>query len=82
MQQKIIQIGNSTGVILPKAMLEQMGLRSGSEIEIQEDIQEQSLIITKKGALKKSSTLSDHFFRVLEKVNANYGTALRTLAQK
>jgi putative addiction module antidote len=82
MQQKIIQIGNSTGVILPKAMLEQLGLRSGSEIEIQEDIQEQSLVITKKGAGKKPSTLNDHFFRVLEKVNTNYGTALKTLAQK
>lgn len=82
MQQKIIKIGNSTGIIIPKAMLDQMELRSGSEIEIQEDVQEQSLIITKKGAAKKSSTLNGHFFQVLENVNKKYGTALKTLAQK
>ena len=82
MQQKIIQIGNSTGIIIPKILLDQVGLYAGNEIEIREDKTDNSLIISKKGAKLQSASLNKHFFKILEKVNKNYNSALKRLAEK
>lgn len=82
MLQKIIQIGNSTGVIIPKSLLEEAGLQSGAEVIIEQDPIDNSLKITKKGAKSISSSISPKFMKVLEKVNKNYGSALKELARK
>jgi putative addiction module antidote len=82
MQQKIIQIGNSTGIIIPKALLDQVGLQAGNEVEIQEDQATKSLTIVKKGTKIKVSSINAHFLHVLDKVNKNYSSALKELAEK
>lgn len=82
MQQKIIQIGNSTGIIIPKSLLDQVGLQAGNEVEIQEDKNNKSLILVKKGTQIKSSSINTHFLNILEKVNKNYSSALKELAEK
>ncbi len=82
MSQKIIQIGNSTGVILPKSLLEEVGLEPGAEVIIEQDPSDNSLRIVKKGAKILKSSISPKFMELLEKVNKNYGSALRELAQK
>ncbi len=82
MQQKIIQIGNSTGVILPKVLLEEMGLEAGEEVIIEQDPTDNSLRIVKKGSKSLRSSISPKFMEILEKVNKNYGSALKELAQK
>jgi len=69
MTQKIIQIGNSTGIIIPKALLDSLGLQQGSEVEIDTDTQLQALIIQNQKTAKKASSISQHFLGVLEKVN-------------
>lgn len=81
-QQKIIQIGNSTGVILPKSLLEEIGLETGSEVIIEQDLSDNSLRIVKKGSKSLKSSISPSFVELLEKVNKNYGSALKELAQK
>lgn len=82
MQQKIIQIGNSTGIIIPKSLLDQVGLQAGNEVEIQENQATNSLNIVKKGAIIKASSINAHFLHVLDKVNKNYSSALKELAEK
>lgn len=80
MQQKIIQVGNSTGVIIPKSLLDQVGLQAGSEVEIEQDTQTNVLVISKKG--QKRSSVSTRFLEILERVNQKYKAALKELAEK
>lgn len=82
MTQKIIQIGNSTGVIIPKAILDELGLQPGNEVTLESDLQSNSLIIQDPSKGKKTSSITPHFLTVLEKVNKEYTGALRNLAQK
>lgn len=81
MEQNIIQIGNSTGVIIPKSLLEEVGLRSGSQVIIEKDLTGKSLRIIKKGAVNLSS-VSAEFIEILEKVDKEYNVALKKLAHR
>ena len=82
MTQKIIQIGNSTGIIIPKVLLDQIGLQPGSEVNVETDTHTNTLVIQNAETSKKASSISPHFLKVLEKVNTEYEGALRELAQK
>jgi putative addiction module antidote len=82
MTQKIIQIGNSTGIIIPKALLDVLGLHPGTEVNVESDLQSNSLIIQDAKKAKNASAISPHFLKVLEKINVEYDGALRELAQK
>lgn len=81
-QQRIIQIGNSAGVILPKTVLEHLGVKPGQFVSVESDKETGSIVITKEGNTKKSMTVSPHFLDILEKVNKEYGQALKKLAQQ
>lgn len=82
MTQKIIQIGNSTGIIIPKALLDSVGLQAGSEVSVLSDAQSNTLIIQDPQKAKKDSLITPHFLTVLDKVNKEYAGALQELAQK
>ena len=82
MTQKIIQIGNSTGIIIPKTLLDKLGLAPGSEVDIEEDMASESLTISKKGQKTKSISVTADFLTILDKVNKNYGPALKELAKR
>ncbi|HUD44606.1 MAG TPA: AbrB/MazE/SpoVT family DNA-binding domain-containing protein [Patescibacteria group bacterium] len=82
MEQKIIQVGNSTGVIIPKVLLEQAGFETGTQVIIETDPQTKSLVIRKKGKKQVRSSLTPEFMDLLKKVNEQYGDALKELAQK
>jgi len=80
MEQKIIQIGNSTGLIIPKLLLKKLKLQTGSEVLIEPDPDRGTLVIVKKGEKRKLFNISPHFLEILEKVNTDYGDSLRKLA--
>ena len=82
MTQKIIQIGNSTGIIIPKALLDKLGLKHGSEVKVESNKETQSLTIQNVNNTSKDSTINKHFLKILDKVNKQYSHALRQLAQK
>lgn len=82
MIQKIIQVGNSTGIIIPKSVLDVLGLKPGNEVSVETDNTTKSLIIQNKNTAVRASSITPHFLKVLDKVNSQYGTALRELAQK
>lgn len=78
MIQKIIQIGNSIGVIIPK-VLSGNHLKSGEAVNVEKDPASETYIISKN---KKTgiSSVTPHFFAVLDRVNNQYGKALREIA--
>ncbi|HSW97295.1 MAG TPA: AbrB/MazE/SpoVT family DNA-binding domain-containing protein [Candidatus Saccharimonadales bacterium] len=82
MTQKIIQIGNSTGIIIPKSLLENLGLQLGNEVTVETDVETNALIIRNTKNMKKASLISSYFLNILEKVNKEYSSALHELAQK
>lgn len=82
MTQKIIQIGNSTGVIIPKSLLIEIGLTQGSQVIIEKDPLTKSLSIRKKGEKSNRSSLSPRFLQLLDEVNTEYGSVLQELASK
>lgn len=79
MEQKVIKVGNSLGVIIPKTFAAQMRLQRGSIVFIEPDQTSTSFLVTKE---KKSqlSSITPEFLRIIEKVNQRYGSALRKLA--
>lgn len=80
MTQKIIQIGNSTGIIIPKALLEKLGLKPGEEVQVEENTTMNAVTITKKGQKTTLLSVTPEFIAILDKVNKNYGAALKELA--
>ncbi len=82
MTQKIIQIGNSTGVIIPKSLLDLLGLKTGTEVKLEVDKATNSLVIQNRTSAVTNSSITTHFLKILDKVNNQYGPALRQLAQK
>lgn len=82
MTQKIIQIGNSTGIIIPKKVLDQLGLKPGNEVSIDQNLTDKTLTIMKKGRKIKQTLITPEFLTLIEKVNKNYGQSLKELAGK
>lgn len=78
MMQKIIQIGNSIGVIIPKALSGNQ-LKPGERVIVEKDPASQTYTISKNKRTGISS-ITPHFFRVLDRVNNQYGKALREIA--
>ncbi|OGM75121.1 hypothetical protein A2382_03245 [Candidatus Woesebacteria bacterium RIFOXYB1_FULL_38_16] len=77
MEQAIIQIGNSVGVIIPSKFRKQIGFKKGSKVYINIDTQN-NIIISKE----KKDVTDSGIFNILEGVNKRYGKALRELAEK
>ena len=82
MDQKVIQIGNSTGVIIPKILLEKVGLQTGSQVVLEQDATSSYIILSKAGTHLDLSYKAANFMDILERVNKQYGPALEELAQK
>lgn len=85
MEQKLIKIGNSLGVIIPQTLRKNTSLKVGDTVLVEKDSEgEMFLIRTKKGSKKnkKEDALDPAFLTWLEKFNARYKKALTELANK
>lgn len=81
MTQTIINIGNSAGVILPKEILDKVGIKKGVSVDIELDDQ-MRITISKKGNKKTKPAVSSEFLEWLESFNTRYKNALQELASK
>jgi len=79
MQQRVIQIGNSTGIVIPKKLRLEAGLKMGSKVLVELGLDKQSLVISKSD--QSNTSLTPNFLRKLEKINKRYGLALTKLAK-
>ncbi len=81
MKQKIIKIGNSVGIILPKQIQEELGIKLGDNVAIEYNAQEKTATLG-TGKSSRTAPLTPEFYDWLNKFNAKYKTALTELAKK
>ena len=79
MKQKVIQIGNSLGVVIPMEIARQTGLRQGSSIFIEKDPSGNKITISDQEKIFDSS-VTPEFLSIVERVNLRYGRAFKKLA--
>lgn len=79
MQQKIIQIGNSSGIILPQFIREHIGIKPGDRVEV--NAKGNDIVIS---ALKKKKTggVNIKFMKMLDEFVTEHDDVLRELAKK
>ena len=80
MQQKVVQIGNSIGVIIPQA-LSKNTLRPGDIVHVEKAPVGDAFVISKSGE-GKTSFITPEFLSWLEAFNKKYKKALTELAKK
>lgn len=80
MKQKIIKIGNAHGVIIPKKLLDEVGLKPGSEVIIEKDPENQALSLADKPRTK--SSITPDFWNRYERIRKRYDIALKELAKR
>lgn len=84
MLQKVIQAGNSAAVIIPKSVLEEMGLIVGDRIEVRTTRKplKVEILPKKKAILSKSSGITKSFARSVDQFIQKYRPALEELAKR
>ncbi|MFS8159372.1 MAG: AbrB/MazE/SpoVT family DNA-binding domain-containing protein [Candidatus Roizmanbacteria bacterium] len=81
MLQKIIQVGNSLALTIPKAFIDKTGFSAGDKIYVHQEPSSKSLIITSVAQAKKLN-FSPDLFVWLNSVEKKYSKAIKKLAQK
>ena len=81
MFQKVIQVGNSLALTIPKSFVDKTGFKAGDEIYVQQEPNSKSLIITTKDQAHKMK-LSPDLFSWLQDMEDTYADAIKELAQK
>jgi AbrB family looped-hinge helix DNA binding protein len=81
MTQTVIQVGNSQAVVIPNEIRTKVGLKKGSKIDVELAADGKTVLLSKAGTKKTSSSITPEFIKILEGVNKRYGPALRKLAK-
>ncbi|MBI2008778.1 hypothetical protein HYS82_03940 [Candidatus Amesbacteria bacterium] len=81
MEQTILPIGNSAGIIIPVDLRSRMGLNPGVKIFLHPSPDYKSLVLSRDSHPRKSS-VTPEFLQVLERVNKRYGPVFARLAKR
>lgn len=82
MLQKVIKVGNSAAVTIPKDFLDQTGIKPGDKVMVDADRVSESMSVYKAGSKNNKSSITPEFLDTVKKINQRYGPALRKLAEK
>lgn len=84
MLQKILQVGNSAAVIIPKPLLEEMGLDVGDRIIVRTTRKplKVEIVPKKKAILGKGSGITKSFARSVDQFIHKYRPALEELSKR
>ena len=77
MAQKVLQVGSSAGVIIPKKTLGELGLRIGDQVNVEVDIKQKKVFIE-----PVSKTVDKELLNWTRKFIDKYRPALEALAHK
>ena len=77
MAQKVLQVGSSAGVIIPKKTLGELGLRIGDQVNVEVDIKQKKVFIE-----PVSKTVDKELLNWTRKFIDKYRPALEALARK
>lgn len=79
--QKVIQVGNSLAVTIPKSFSKQAGWKAGKQVAVDEDPERETLTFTAQTPQPHVS-LTPEFLAWLNKFNRRYKTVLAELAKR
>lgn len=80
--QKLYKNGHSVAVTIPKEYLNDLNLRDGSEVVVEENIEAGVITISHKKSPKPVSKVSPEFLKWLSSFNKKYGPALKELSKR
>ena len=81
MLQKIIQVGNSAAVTIPRGFLREINGRIGSQVNVQADITKRQLILSWPKP-KKERIIDEEVYRVAKRLLKRYRPVFEALAKK
>lgn len=81
MIQKIIQVGNSLAVTIPRSFAEQVGWKAGEKVTVTEDPELEVLKVQQVKTVVKAG-VTPEFYSWLKEFNSKYKTVLQELAKK
>jgi putative addiction module antidote len=81
MTQKILKVGNSFALTIPRSFIDKVGFKAGDEVYVQEDLDNKLLLITVKENANRLK-LSPDLFTWLDKIEKKYQKAILELAKK
>ncbi|MEK9179122.1 MAG: AbrB/MazE/SpoVT family DNA-binding domain-containing protein [Patescibacteria group bacterium] len=81
MLKKIIKVGNSLAVTLPAQFVKETNLKAGSELYIETNSENKTMLLRDKKA-KYQVNLSPEFFSWLNEVSKDYADVIKELASK
>lgn len=82
MIQKLIQVGNSYAITIPKDFVTAVGLQPGQQVHVETDKETETVRMRTYAATKKTDNLSPDFLNWLEGFNKKYKYVLTELAKK
>ena len=82
MLQKIIQVGNSYAVTIPRSFADEARWKAGQKVSVDADIAAKTLTIQPKNGSTQKSSLTPEFLTWLKSFNAKYKQVLTDLAKK
>ena len=82
MKQKIIQIGSSQGVIIPKEMMDKLGYKVGDELYVVDDQAIKGLVLSEKQLDSEYNSGNAKFMELVEEIDNKYKTAWDNLSNK
>jgi len=80
MTQKIVRVGNSAAVTIPKAFLDEINLKIGDEIDVQNDKELQIMFIKPVGS-KTQTHITPEFKNWIDGFMTENESTLKELAQ-
>lgn len=81
MIQKIIKVGNSAAVTIPKDFMKKTGLSIGDKISMESDIMAKMIVVKPKDQEGKNH-LTPEFFQWLDRISRKYESTIKELAVK
>lgn len=76
MTQKVLKVGSSAAVTIPKRSLEELGLKPGDTVHVEVDRKRRSVLI------RPTATIDEDLLRWTKEFIERYRPALRALAKK
>jgi len=80
--QKILQVGNSYAVTIPKDFIQEVGWKAGQKVNVIRDIELRTITVQSRNKPRQIGSLTPEFLSWLKKFNARYKDALKELAKK
>jgi len=80
MLQKVIKVGNSAAVTIPKSFMDQTNIKIGDRVKVDTDPDKNSLLIKTRG--RKTAPISQEFAQWTKDFIEEYRPMLEELAKK